>query len=225
MRCFERLAREGRRALAASAPGRAAADLREALALWRGAPLVDVGDEPFVQAEIARLEELRAGVIEDRIEADLALGGHADVIGELEVLVAALSAAGAAVPAADDRAVPVRAAGGGAGRLPVGTAGCWWRNSALSQARHCKRVERAILVQDAALDARRGRRSRTGPRGWRAFAVGGRCPPRPAADCRAAVGWALVVRCWPRCSGCRRGIRRSRRGRTRSPSSTPAATC
>jgi ABC-type transport system substrate-binding protein/DNA-binding SARP family transcriptional activator/streptogramin lyase len=86
---FERLAREGRGALAAGAPGQAAADLRGALALWRGAPLADVGDEPFAQAEIGRLEELRAGVIEDRIEADLALGHHAHVVGELEALVAA----------------------------------------------------------------------------------------------------------------------------------------
>ncbi len=89
VRRFERLAGEGRRALAAHAPSRAAADLREALALWRGAPLADVGDEPFAQAEIARLQELRAGVIEDRIEADLALGRHADVVSELEALVAA----------------------------------------------------------------------------------------------------------------------------------------
>ena len=88
-RRFERLAGEGRRALEASAPGRAAADLREALALWRGAPLANVGDEPFAQAEIARLEELRAGALEDRIEADLALGHHGDVVGELEVLAAA----------------------------------------------------------------------------------------------------------------------------------------
>jgi len=86
---FECLAGQGRRALAAHAPVRAAEDLREALALWRGAPLADVGDEPFAQAEIARLNELRAGVIEDRIEADLALGRHEDVVGELEALIAA----------------------------------------------------------------------------------------------------------------------------------------
>jgi ABC-type transport system substrate-binding protein/DNA-binding SARP family transcriptional activator len=89
LRRFERLAGEGRRALAGGAPGRAAAVLREALALWRGAPLADVGDEPFAQAEIARLEELRAGVLEDRIEADLALSRHADVVSELETLISA----------------------------------------------------------------------------------------------------------------------------------------
>ena len=67
---FGRLAREGQRALAAGAPGPAAELLGEALELWRGAPLADFRFEPFAQAEIARLEELRAGVVEDRIEAD-----------------------------------------------------------------------------------------------------------------------------------------------------------
>ena len=86
---FERLAGQGRQALAANAPKRAAANFREALALWRGAPLADLGDEPFAQAEIARLEELRISLIEDRIEADLALGRHADVIPEIEALIAA----------------------------------------------------------------------------------------------------------------------------------------
>jgi YVTN family beta-propeller protein len=85
---FERLAGEGRRALEANAPGRAAEGLRGALALWRGAPLADFSIEPFAQVEIARLEELRCGATEDRIEADLALGRHAAVVSELEALVA-----------------------------------------------------------------------------------------------------------------------------------------
>ncbi|MGN6677791.1 MAG: BTAD domain-containing putative transcriptional regulator, partial [Streptosporangiaceae bacterium] len=88
-RCFERLAESGRRALAENAPDRAAEDLREALGLWRGAPLADVSDEPFAQPQIARLNELRIGITEDRIEADLALGRHADVVSELCALVAA----------------------------------------------------------------------------------------------------------------------------------------
>jgi YVTN family beta-propeller protein len=86
---FERLAGEGRQALAANAPERAAASLRQALALWRGAPFADLGDEPFARAEIARLEELRVGVTEDRIEADLALGRHADVVAEIEAVMSA----------------------------------------------------------------------------------------------------------------------------------------
>ena len=85
---FERLAEAGRRALVAEDPGRAAADLGEALALWRGPLLADFRSEPFAQAEIARLEELRAGVVEDRIEADLALGRHTSVVSELGALVA-----------------------------------------------------------------------------------------------------------------------------------------
>ena len=86
---FERLAEAGRRALAAEDPGSAAADLGEALALWRGAPLADLRHEPFAHAEIVRLEELRAEVVDDRIDADLALGHHARVVSELEALVAA----------------------------------------------------------------------------------------------------------------------------------------
>jgi YVTN family beta-propeller protein len=89
VRCFERLAEAGRRALTENAPDRAAEDFRQALDLWRGAPLADVSDEPFAQVQIARLNELRIGITEDRIEADLALGRHADVVSELGALVGA----------------------------------------------------------------------------------------------------------------------------------------
>ena len=71
----------------AAEPEPAAALLREALALWRGPPLADLAYEAFAQPEIARLEELRLAALEDRIEADLALGRHADLIAELEQLV------------------------------------------------------------------------------------------------------------------------------------------
>jgi YVTN family beta-propeller protein len=85
---FERLVRDGGDALAQQRPAEAAARLREALALWRGPPLADVAYEPFAQSEIARLEERRSAALELRIDADLALGRHADVVGELEALVA-----------------------------------------------------------------------------------------------------------------------------------------
>jgi DNA-binding SARP family transcriptional activator/tetratricopeptide (TPR) repeat protein len=62
---------------------------REALALWRGAPLDDVADEPFAAAEIRRLEELRLAALELAIERDLDAGRHRDVVGELDSLVAA----------------------------------------------------------------------------------------------------------------------------------------
>ena len=61
---------------------------REALALWRGEPLADVADEPFAAAEIRRLEDLRLRAAEMAIDADLEAGRHADVIGELDALVA-----------------------------------------------------------------------------------------------------------------------------------------
>ena len=86
---FERLASEGRAALAARDPARAASLLREALALWRGPPLAEVAYADFAQREISRLEELRLSILEDRIQADLDCGRHAEVIGELETLVAA----------------------------------------------------------------------------------------------------------------------------------------
>jgi WD40 repeat protein/DNA-binding SARP family transcriptional activator len=60
---------------------------REALALWGGAPLADVADEPFAAAEIRRLGELRLTALELAIDRDLAAGRHRNVIGELETLV------------------------------------------------------------------------------------------------------------------------------------------
>jgi predicted ATPase/DNA-binding SARP family transcriptional activator len=84
---FERLAGEGRAALDEGDPQRAAKRLREALELWRGQPLADVAFEPFAQGEVVRLEELRLATLEDRIDADLGLGRHATLVGELESLV------------------------------------------------------------------------------------------------------------------------------------------
>jgi DNA-binding SARP family transcriptional activator len=62
---------------------------REALALWRGEPLADLADELFAAAEIRRLQELRLRASELAIDADLAAGRHAELIGELDALVAA----------------------------------------------------------------------------------------------------------------------------------------
>jgi DNA-binding SARP family transcriptional activator len=86
---FERLCADGRRALAAGRHERAAARLRAALAEWRGPPLADVAFEPFAPPEVARLGDLRAVAVEDRVEADLAIGRGAELVGELEGLVAA----------------------------------------------------------------------------------------------------------------------------------------
>jgi predicted ATPase len=85
---FERLASAGRAALAAGNPHDAAARLREALALWRGAALADLAYESFAQNEARRLEEFRLSVLEDLFDAELAAGKGAEVVPELERLVA-----------------------------------------------------------------------------------------------------------------------------------------
>jgi YVTN family beta-propeller protein len=80
---FEQLTAEARR----EEPAAAAETLRAALDLWRGRALADVAEVPFARAESARLEEIRVAALEDRIDADIALGRSAEVVGELEGLV------------------------------------------------------------------------------------------------------------------------------------------
>ena len=84
---FEHQLGEGTRAAGAGDAAAAAELLHDALDLWRGDALADFTYEPFAQAEIARLEELRLSALEERIESDLALGLHAALVGELEALV------------------------------------------------------------------------------------------------------------------------------------------
>jgi DNA-binding SARP family transcriptional activator len=74
-------------AAADAGPEAAAGKLRAALALWRGPALADVAYEPFAQAPIGRLEDLRLLALERRVEADLALGRHGQLVPELEQLV------------------------------------------------------------------------------------------------------------------------------------------
>ena len=84
---FERAVADGRRALEQGNPETATGRLRQALTLWRGPPLAEFS-EPFARHEGARLEELRLAAVELRIGAELALGHQADVVGELETLIA-----------------------------------------------------------------------------------------------------------------------------------------
>ncbi|HSI97497.1 MAG TPA: alpha/beta fold hydrolase [Gaiellaceae bacterium] len=83
---FRRLVAEARGA-AATRPEEAATKLREALTLWRG-PALSEFDEPFARIERAHLEELRLSALEERIEAELALARHAELVPELESVVA-----------------------------------------------------------------------------------------------------------------------------------------
>jgi WD40 repeat protein/DNA-binding SARP family transcriptional activator len=81
---FERMLAEARDA----EPARASQLLREAVQLWRGPALAEFVAEPFARAEAGRLEDLHLVALEERIEADLALGRHTVSVGELEVLIA-----------------------------------------------------------------------------------------------------------------------------------------
>lgn len=83
---FERLAAEGRARLADD-PAGAIARLSEALGLWRGEPYEGLADAPFVVSEARRLGELRLRATEDRFEAELAVGRHAEIVADLQSLV------------------------------------------------------------------------------------------------------------------------------------------
>ncbi len=85
---FERLANEGHNAMRRGEPDVARDKLLEALSLWRGPPLAECLDRRFAEEETPRLERLRLRALEDRLEADLCLGLHADIVEELQDLAA-----------------------------------------------------------------------------------------------------------------------------------------
>ena len=85
---LEALMEDARRALAADDPHTAAITLSEGLALFRGAPLEELSYAPFSRAELGRLDDLRLAALELRIDADIATGRDAELIGELRALVA-----------------------------------------------------------------------------------------------------------------------------------------
>ena len=85
---FERLLAEGRSELAAGRPEQAAAALEEALSLWRGPPLAEFAYQSFAQSEIARFDDLHIAALEQLVETKLALGRHAEVVAQLETLIA-----------------------------------------------------------------------------------------------------------------------------------------
>jgi DNA-binding SARP family transcriptional activator len=85
---FEELVQRGRLQLELGETAPAARTLREALQLWRGPALVDVNRGTLLQAEVLRLEEIRRSALELRIDADLGLGRHHEVLVDLVALVA-----------------------------------------------------------------------------------------------------------------------------------------
>jgi DNA-binding SARP family transcriptional activator/uncharacterized protein HemY len=87
--CFEGLTADARRATADGDLERAAARWHAALALWRGPPLAGAASKALQRTAVPRLEEARLVALEERLEVDLRLGRHAELVGELEALVAA----------------------------------------------------------------------------------------------------------------------------------------
>jgi predicted ATPase/DNA-binding SARP family transcriptional activator len=84
---FGQLAADGRAALQREDAAEAGRLLRQALGLWRGRPLAEFADAAFAPGVITRLEDARLTAIEDRVEADLMLGGHGELTSELEALI------------------------------------------------------------------------------------------------------------------------------------------
>jgi len=148
---FQALARRAHRDLAGGQPAAAAAGLSEALALWRGDPLPEFAAEPWAVAAVARLTEAHDLAAEDRVEAWLALGGHAQAAAELEAMVAAR-------PLRERRW----------GQLIIAAYRCGRQADALRAYQRCRtvlaaelglepgpelrRLEAAVLAQDAWLD-------------------------------------------------------------------------
>jgi len=189
---FERFAAQGRRALTVGDPGEAFVALRAALALWRGGPLAEVSSEQFAQPEIARLEALRAAVVEDLMEAELALGRHAEVVGELTGLVDAS-------PLSERLAALLMIALYRSGKQPEALAVYRTTRQALvdelgiEPGPELRRVERAILEQAPWLDS--PRKELAGARSAAAVRAPGGSPRgrRPRILIGAGAGLALAV--------------------------------
>lgn len=88
LRRFERLTEEAGQALARGEAETAFELQRDALALWRGPALADLAHEPFTELATGRLEEIRLAALEQRLDAELALGRHRELVGELDELMA-----------------------------------------------------------------------------------------------------------------------------------------
>jgi DNA-binding SARP family transcriptional activator len=147
---FELLAREAGTRSVAGEPAEASRLLAEGLALWRGPALAEFASEPFGPEAAARLEDSRLAAMEERIEADLALGRHGSLIPELEELVAAQ-------PLRERSRAQLMLALYGAGRqadaleLYRNTRRTFVEDLGIDPSPELQELERAILRQDPAL--------------------------------------------------------------------------
>lgn len=148
---FERQAENATQLLARGEAQRAAELLRDALALWRGAPLADLAYESFAQSAIERLDEIRLAALEQRIEADLALGRHRELVAELEQLTSEQ-------PTRERFRAQLMFALYRSGRQPEAldvyrnTRETLMREFGIEPTPRLRELERAILTQDPALD-------------------------------------------------------------------------
>jgi predicted ATPase/DNA-binding SARP family transcriptional activator len=168
---FERLASSGRDAHAAGDSALAVSRFDQALALWRGPVLMDFAYEEFAQATIARVVEARSTVLEDRIDSALALGRHHAVISELESLVAEQ-------PLRERLRAQLMLALYRAGRQAEALRAYQAARSMLNDelgvepSVELRRLEAAILVQDASLDLRHPARVESTTSTWRRTNIG-----------------------------------------------------
>ena len=128
---------EARRARHDGKPEQAAEDLRRALALWRGPALADFAYESFAQTEIARLDELQLTALEERIEADLALGRTASSSASSSRSWPGTRLRERPRGQLDARALPLGPPGRGAARLPGGSTALAGEARARAERRAC----------------------------------------------------------------------------------------
>jgi len=171
-RRFEALVDEGRNRLEAGDPAGASAALGQAESLWRGPAFSELADIDLARGPAARLDERRVAALEDRVDADLALGRHAAVVAELTELVAThplrerlWAQLGLALYRSGRQADALRA---------LSDAGRTLREElGIEPSRPLRELEQAILEHDPALDVRPPRRSPTpAPSGARSSLVG-----------------------------------------------------
>jgi predicted ATPase/DNA-binding SARP family transcriptional activator len=158
---FEAAVRKGRALLEAGEPAAASDVLVAALALWRGDLLADLADEHLAEAEHARLHELRRLAVEDRADADLAAGRHDAIVGQLQGLVAA-------EPLRERRTAQLMLALYRSGRQAdalrayQATRDVLREELGIEPGAELRRLELAVLAQDAELDAPRPAVERSG---------------------------------------------------------------
>ena len=203
LRDFEERLTRGQAARSEGDPEAASRELGAALALWRGPPLSGLEFEPFAPAEIARLEELRLTALEDRVDADLELGAHGELVAELERLVTDN-------PVRERLARQLMLALYRSGRQSESLEA--FRRTreellelGLEPSRSLRDLERAILNQDAALEA--SDRAEPERAGARASSSAGKMSsvtytPRSTALSRDAAACS----CWPESRGSARAV-------------------